>query len=149
MHRAVQAARSGNIKPEVMNNVAKYVPSAVMPFINHQEEKWASELRRITVLFVNLGLKEGDLRSGTAADDLVQSVLHSVQVSVYQYEGSLNKFLMDDKGSTLIAVFGLPPLGLSLVFFLYQLRLTFFWILCAVLIQHTRMTAFEESMRRT
>jgi hypothetical protein len=30
---------------------------------------------------------------------------------VYKYEGSLNKFLMDDKGSTLIAVFGLPPLA--------------------------------------
>lgn len=26
------------------------------------------------------------------------------------YEGSLNKFLMDDKGSTLIVVFGLPPI---------------------------------------
>jgi class 3 adenylate cyclase len=25
------------------------------------------------------------------------------------HEGSLNKFLMDDKGSTLIVVFGLPP----------------------------------------
>jgi class 3 adenylate cyclase len=25
------------------------------------------------------------------------------------HEGSLNKFLMDDKGSTMIVVFGLPP----------------------------------------
>jgi len=25
------------------------------------------------------------------------------------YEGSVNKLLMDDKGSTLIVVFGLPP----------------------------------------
>ena len=30
---------------------------------------------------------------------------------MYQYEGSLNKFLVDDKGSTLLAVFGLPPLA--------------------------------------
>ena len=30
---------------------------------------------------------------------------------MYEYEGSVNKFLMDDKGSTLIAVFGLPPLS--------------------------------------
>ena len=34
-----------------------------------------------------------------------------LQMSVYQYEGSINKFLMDDKGSTLLAVFGLPPLS--------------------------------------
>ena len=31
------------------------------------------------------------------------------QTAVYQFEGSVNKFLLDDKGSTLIAVFGLPP----------------------------------------
>src|SRR5262249_30505771 len=30
---------------------------------------------------------------------------------VYRYEGSLNKFLMDDKGSTLLAIFGLPPVA--------------------------------------
>jgi adenylate cyclase 10 len=27
------------------------------------------------------------------------------------HEGSLNKLLMDDKGSTLIVVFGLPPMA--------------------------------------
>lgn len=42
---------------------------------------------------------------------IVHSVLQAVQTAVYRYEGSLNKFLMDDKGSTLIAVFGLPPLA--------------------------------------
>ena len=39
----------------------------------------------------------------------VHKVLCSVQKSIYQYEGAINKFLMDDKGSTLIACFGLPP----------------------------------------
>lgn len=39
------------------------------------------------------------------------NVLVAVQDAVYKYEGSINKFLMDDKGSTLIAVFGLPPLA--------------------------------------
>jgi class 3 adenylate cyclase len=40
----------------------------------------------------------------------VHNVLVAVQKAVYQYEGSINKFLMDDKGSTLIACFGIPPL---------------------------------------
>lgn len=35
----------------------------------------------------------------------------AVQRSIYKYEGSLNKFLVDDKGSTLLAVLGLPPLS--------------------------------------
>lgn len=38
-------------------------------------------------------------------------VMVAVQESVYEYEGSINKFLMDDKGSTLVAVYGLPPVG--------------------------------------
>lgn len=96
-----------------------YVPSAVLPYVNTNDEKWASEIRRITVLFVNLGLKESDLNAISkdnnkkGGDDIgiVQKVLNAVQVAVYRYEGSLNKFLMDDKGSTLIAVMGLPPLA--------------------------------------
>jgi class 3 adenylate cyclase/GNAT superfamily N-acetyltransferase len=93
------------IPNEVLQNVGKYVPSAVLPFINHHEEKWASELRRISVLFVNLGLDvDGDVQ-------LIQNVLEAVQLAVYRYEGSLNKFLMDDKGCTVVAVFGLPPLA--------------------------------------
>jgi len=38
-------------------------------------------------------------------------VLVGVQKAVYHYEGSVNKFLMDDKGSTLIACFGLSPVS--------------------------------------
>lgn len=33
-----------------------------------------------------------------------------MQKCIYIHEGSLNKLLMDDKGSTLIVVFGLPPM---------------------------------------
>lgn len=38
-------------------------------------------------------------------------MIKTVQNCVYMFEGSLNKLLMDDKGSTCIAVFGLPPLS--------------------------------------
>jgi class 3 adenylate cyclase len=100
---------------EVIRNVSKYVPSAVLPFIPHHEEKWAGELRRITVLFVNLSLQDIGIGVDKHISDqdvsFIQQVLESVQLAVYRYEGSLNKFLMDDKGSTLIAVFGLPPLA--------------------------------------
>jgi hypothetical protein len=49
--------------------------------------------------------------SGESDAGFVQRILEAVQLAVYKFEGSLNKFLMDDKGSTLIAVFGLPPLA--------------------------------------
>ena len=34
-----------------------------------------------------------------------------MQKCIYLHEGALNKLLMDDKGSTLIVVFGFPPLS--------------------------------------
>jgi class 3 adenylate cyclase len=94
-----------------------YVPGAVLPTLSPDSpdaETWGSELRQLSVLFVNLGLKEHDFFAAAQYDDAMQTVhtvLQTVQQSVYSYEGSVNKFLMDDKGSTLLAVFGLPPLA--------------------------------------
>lgn len=97
---------------KLMKRVTQYVPGAVRPFVKDYEESWADEIRTITVLFVNLGL-QGANETFEDDDELkrVHLVLQTVQRAVYKYEGSLNKFLMDDKGSTLIAVFGLPPLA--------------------------------------
>ena len=39
------------------------------------------------------------------------SLINYANRAIYDYEGTINKFLVDDKGSTLIAVFGLPPLA--------------------------------------
>lgn len=100
-----------------MKRLQSYVPGAVLPWLNPacpEEEVWGGDLRRVTVLFVNLGLKDHDLLAAAQYDDAMKrahSVLVAVQQAVYKYEGSINKFLMDDKGSTLIAVFGLPPLA--------------------------------------
>ena len=61
-------------------------------------------------MFVSLGV---DLTS--AYDDSgiskIQLILESVQQMVYRMEGTLNKLMMDDKGSTLICIWGLPPLA--------------------------------------
>lgn len=81
-----------------------------MPYIDIDEEKWSSELRYLTVIFVNLGV---DLRDAAHEEGLhrIQKVIQTVQKCIYMHEGSLNKFLMDDKGSTLVVVFGLPPMS--------------------------------------
>lgn len=39
----------------------------------------------------------------------LQDAFALVQQCIYEYEGTINKFLVDDKGSTVIAAFGLPP----------------------------------------
>eukprot|EP00602_Paraphysomonas_sp_CaronLab_P010748 CAMPEP_0185039174 /NCGR_PEP_ID=MMETSP1103-20130426/35751_1 /TAXON_ID=36769 /ORGANISM="Paraphysomonas bandaiensis, Strain Caron Lab Isolate" /LENGTH=2231 /DNA_ID=CAMNT_0027577957 /DNA_START=219 /DNA_END=6917 /DNA_ORIENTATION=+ len=99
------------------SRIKSYVAGAVLPNLNRdspEDEQWGNELRRCCVLFVNLGLKEQHLLAAAVYDEAmvqVHEVLMAVQKSVYQYEGSINKFLMDDKGSTLIACFGLPPVS--------------------------------------
>lgn len=110
---AYTAGGGQTLQEKTVSKLKNYVPSAVMPWLDVKEEKWASELRLITVLFVNLGLSEPELLRIAKEDDIdtVQTILEVVQQSVYRFEGSLNKFLMDDKGSTLLAVFGLPPLA--------------------------------------
>lgn len=41
--------------------------------------------------------------------DKIQKIVTTVQQQVYRMEGSLNKLVMDDKGSTLICIWGLCP----------------------------------------
>lgn len=102
------------LKPSDIENIRKnltsYIPAAVIPFIEIDQEKWSSELRRLTILFVNLGIDLSDARDEKGLQR-IQEVIETVQRCVYSHFGSLNKLLMDDKGSTLIVVFGLPPMA--------------------------------------
>ncbi|CAD8086258.1 unnamed protein product [Paramecium primaurelia] len=87
--------------------IMTFIPAALIPYIEIEQEKWSSELRRITTLFINLGI---DLSDADSRLQHIQKVIEVVQKCIYINEGSLNKLLMDDKGSTLIVGFGLPPL---------------------------------------
>ncbi|RLN70465.1 hypothetical protein BBJ28_00013565 [Nothophytophthora sp. Chile5] len=90
----------------------QYVSRAVWPYLDAHDEFWGSELRDVTVLFINLGFSsEQDLAKMRCAAELqkLQDAFANVQKCVYDYEGTINKFLVDDKGSTVIAAFGLPP----------------------------------------
>eukprot|EP00752_Nemacystus_decipiens_P003083 g2855.t2 len=97
--------------------VKGYIPGAVLRNLrpdSPEDEHWSNEIRRVTVLFVNLGLNDQTLLAAAVYDEAMKEmhqVMVAVQESVYEYEGSINKFLMDDKGSTLLAVYGLPPVG--------------------------------------
>ncbi|KAE9039890.1 hypothetical protein PR001_g7318 [Phytophthora rubi] len=89
----------------------QYVSRAVWPYLDAHDEFWGSELRDVTVLFINLGFSEQDLTTMLGAKELqrLHDAFANVQKCVYDYEGTINKFLVDDKGSTVIAAFGLPP----------------------------------------
>jgi class 3 adenylate cyclase/predicted ATPase len=85
-----------------------YIPGAILSRLVAGQTDWLAELRRVTVLFVNLpGL---DSRAPGALD-LAQQVIRALQTALYRYEGSFNKISVDDKGITLVTALGLPPLA--------------------------------------
>lgn len=113
-----------------------YIPGAVLARINAGQMGWLAELRRVTVLFVNLpdlnfrihvpepdaeieedkNLNSSDdpfemLALGIEQLELeeAQSMMQALQIAIYDYEGSINKLSVDDKGVTLVAALGLPP----------------------------------------
>jgi len=91
----------------ILNN---YVPASIKPFIKSSQASWSAELRSISVLFVNLGFKPEEMVSISQPFlNTIQSVFQIVQSATYRWEGSINKFLLDDKGSTVLIAFGLPP----------------------------------------
>ena len=94
--------------PDVEAALLAYVPGAIRSRIAAGQTAWLAELRRVTVLFINVkGLDY------TAADVLekAQTFMHTMQTVLYHYEGSVNKLLVDDKGTSLIVALGLPPLA--------------------------------------
>jgi class 3 adenylate cyclase len=60
-------------------------------------------------MFASLGieLSSAERREGML---LIQEIVTSVQKMVYRHQGSVNKLVMDDKGSTLICLWGLTPM---------------------------------------
>lgn len=63
-------------------------------------------MRIINVIFVNL---DYIYVSGEKELGVLQEAVVSMQRDIYQYDGTVRQFLVDDKGSVLIGVFGTPP----------------------------------------
>ncbi|NTU54696.1 MAG: AAA family ATPase [Anaerolineales bacterium] len=88
----------------VESSLRPYIPGAIINRLTAGQSGWIAELRRVTVLFINLP----DIDQKTKLEE-AQNLARLVQRSVYRYEGSINKINVDDKGITLVAALGLPP----------------------------------------
>ena len=47
----------------IILNINSYIPAALAPFIEIDEERWSSELRMLTIMFVNLGIDLSDAKT--------------------------------------------------------------------------------------
>lgn len=83
-----------------------YIPAAIYARLAAGQTDWLGELRKVTVIFVNLpGFnRETPLKAA-------QQLMVTLQRTIYQFEGSLNKLSVDDKGVSMLAGFGLPPIS--------------------------------------
>jgi class 3 adenylate cyclase len=89
------------------DRIEKYVPAAVRYVLHEGGESWLGELRPLTILFVNLP------QISETRPDLgrIQELATALQKIVYRFEGSVNKWTVDEKGMNFIAAYGLPPLS--------------------------------------
>jgi len=100
----ITANRKINIPDGAENSLSAYIPGAIINRLSAGQSSWIAELRRVSVLFVNLP----DIDQHTPLEN-AQNIARLIQRSIYRYEGSINKINVDDKGITIVAALGLPP----------------------------------------
>ena len=94
------------IYDEMQELLERYISVGVLERLKVGQTDWLGDLRRVCVMFLNLpGIDYG----AEGALDFISTIISAVQNILQVYEGTLNKFLVDDKGSTLVIGFGLPP----------------------------------------
>jgi predicted ATPase/class 3 adenylate cyclase len=94
------------LPPELAPWLRGFIPRGMIERVEAGQTQWLAELRCITVLFIQL----------PSIDHCDPQVLHplqqatsTVQQGIYQYDGTIRQVMIDDKGTVIIAAFGLPP----------------------------------------
>ena len=94
------------ITDELQASLSPYIPGSVINRVAAGQSEWLAELRKVTIIFINVLEPEQVL-----ALDVAQNLMRAIQRTVYRFEGSVNKISQDDKGIMIDAAFGLPPLA--------------------------------------
>ena len=93
---------------QVEKTLRRFVPGAVLGWLETQDRGWLCVLRPMTVLFIG----STELTFSTPEDlETFDELIRSIQRTLYRFEGSLNKVAVDDKGTVIMALFGAPPLA--------------------------------------
>src|SRR5215212_1940976 len=101
-----EAGRSVVLAPERERSLRSYVPEVLVSRLDAGQGDWLAELRGTTVVFVNV---RGLSHATTDALELLQRVTIAAQRVLQRYHGWLKEITMDEKGTTLVAAFGVPP----------------------------------------
>ena len=83
-----------------------YIPGPVLLSISAKQSLWSAQFWLCSTLFIRLS---GLTFESLEYVDHLQDVLLSVQQQLYDYQGTLCRMIVDDKGTGILAAFGLPP----------------------------------------
>ncbi len=97
---------SSALSDEQTERLLTFLPAAIRGRLAAGYADWLCELRPVSIIFMNL---PGFVTNTPLA--LAQDAMCAMQTALYRFEGSINKISVDDKGASLIAVLGLPPLS--------------------------------------
>ena len=97
------AAIPTSLPEQVVKALTCFVPFSMQSRLEAGHTGWLAEFRRVTILFVNLG--HSQINEGSF--DQLQTTIQTLQRSIYRFGGSLNQLVTDDKGTCLIAAWGL------------------------------------------
>src|SRR5262249_23320836 len=91
--------------PELVSSLRTFIPEAISARVDSGLGAWVGEFRRVTVLFCGFGAL--DPAEPEAMGNIHRSVM-ALQSEISRFEGTVYQLLTDDKGTTLVAAFGLP-----------------------------------------
>ncbi|HJN74234.1 MAG TPA: AAA family ATPase [Myxococcota bacterium] len=95
-------------RPEPTIDIEPYMPEVVHRRIGAGQAEFLAEFRNLTVLFITLS--DLDPRSAEALDKL-HAASRVLQEELDRTQGAVYQFLSDDKGTTLLAAYGLPGMS--------------------------------------
>lgn len=101
---APQPIRLPEIPEDSETSLQRFVPLTIMTRLSAGQIDWLAELRRMTIVFINLQ----NFNSDTSLE-YAGRVIHTIQQTAFHFEGFLNKIGMDEKGASPIVIFGSPP----------------------------------------
>lgn len=97
--------RDAKSSEDVLEAISCYVPRSIDQRIGKLQTQWLAEFRHVSVLFAAI---DGIDYSHSNTLKTLQSVALTLQNSTYRHEGDVLQLLADDKGTVLLATWGLP-----------------------------------------
>ena len=94
-----------HLPPEAEPVLRQHISRFIQNNLTQNKYGWLAELRRLTILFLNLQI---DYEAANALEQL-QRAVNATQKVLYRYEGNWTRLVVDEKGTSLLLVFGLPP----------------------------------------